>query len=135
MRVGTSLSRCVLDIYNGTVDINDVMVLVTRTDFDPENDSQWKRIWNGYAGGNGIGSGWSEPEWASIPEEDEQKIRDLCIKLKQTGKLHQPRQFGAWLQRMPDYWYDLILTNDTLQSNPAVKAAWDNYNFIAGLSK
>jgi len=41
MKVGSSLSRCVRDIYEGTVGIDDVLVIVARTDFDPENDTQW----------------------------------------------------------------------------------------------
>lgn len=39
MKVGTSLSRCVRDIYEDVVDIDDVLVIVARTDFDPENDT------------------------------------------------------------------------------------------------
>ena len=134
MKVGSSLSRCVRDIYEGTVDIYDVLVIVARTDFDPENDAHWNSIWAGYAGGSGAGSMWSAPEWSSIPAEDEQKVRDICIDLKCMGKLHQPRQFGAHPQRLEHYWYDVMLTNDVVDSNPAAKKAWDNYKMIAGLS-
>jgi hypothetical protein len=134
MKVGTSLSRCARDIYEGTVHIYDVLVIVARTDFDPEDDRQWKSIWEGYAGGSSSGSMWSAPEWASIPAEDEQKVRDICIKLKKLGKLHQPRQYGAHPQRLTHYWYDVILTDDVVQSNPSAKKAWDNYKMIAGLS-
>ena len=133
MKLGTSLSRCVKDIYNGKVDINDVVVIVARTDFDPEDDKQWSSIWNGYAGGAGWGSAHSQPEWYDIPAGDEQKLRDLCIALKKRGKLHQPRQFGAWPQRMNEYWYDLVLTAETHQEDPAVEKAWRNYKTIAGL--
>jgi hypothetical protein len=134
MKVGTSLSRCVRDIYNGVVDINDVLVIVARTDFDPENDRQWKSIWEGYAGGSSSGSMWSAPEWASIPAEDEEKVRNICIRLKNWGKLHQPRQFGARPTRLHHYWYDVILTDGVVNTNPAAKKAWDNYKMIAGLS-
>ena len=130
MRVGSSLSRCVRDIYEGTVDIHDVLVIVARTDFDPENDNHWSSIWEGYASGDG----WSAPEWSSIPAEDEQVVRDLCVQLKKTGKLHQPRQYGAHPQRMSEYWYDVVLTADVVDSNPAAKKAWNNYKIIAGLS-
>ena len=41
MRIGLSFSRCVLDIVEGRVDIDDVLVVIARTDFDPHNDSQW----------------------------------------------------------------------------------------------
>jgi hypothetical protein len=134
MKLGTSLSRCVRDIYEGTVDINNVVVIVARTDFDPENDTQWASIWRGYAGGNGKGSLYNAPEWSSIPAEDEQTVRDICVKLKTMGKLHQPRQYGAHPQRMNEYWYDLVLTADIVDSNPTAKKAWDHYKLIAGLS-
>lgn len=134
MKVGSSLSRCVRDIYEGTVDIDDVLVIVARTDFDPEDDAHWKSIWKGYAGGNSGGSLYSQPEWCSIPAEDEQKVRDICINLKCRGKLHQPRQFGAHPPRLHHYWYDVILTNEVVDTNPAAKKAWENYKVIAGLS-
>jgi hypothetical protein len=35
MKIGLSYSRCVRDIVDGRVDIADVLVLITRTDFDP----------------------------------------------------------------------------------------------------
>lgn len=133
MKVGTSLSRCVRDIFNGTVDINDVMVIVARTNFDPENHDHWRSIWQGYAG-DGTGSVWSHPEWHGY-NDHEQAFRDICIKLKQYGKLHQPRQFGAHPQRMPHYWYDVILTDEVCQENPAAQAAWNSYKTIAGLSQ
>lgn len=134
MKIGSSLSRCVKDIYEGIVDIDNVLVIVARTDFDPENDAHWTSIWEGYAGGNSKGSLYSQPEWSSIPVEDEQKVRDICVKLKRWGKLHQPRQYGAHPQRLAHYWYDAILTEDVVDSNPAAKKAWDNYKMIAGLS-
>jgi len=134
MKVGSSLSRCVRDIYEGTVGINDVLVIVTRTDFDPENDTQWGSIWKGYAGGGGAGSLHSAPEWSSIPAADEQTVRNICVYLKKQGKLHQPRQYGAHPQRLNHYWYDVVLSDDVVQSNPAAKKAWDNYKMIAGLS-
>ena len=134
MKVGTSLSRCVRDIYKGTVDIYDVLVIVARTDFDPEDDKHWKQIWEGYAGGNSGGSLYSQPEWAGIPAEDEKQVREICVRLKTMGKLHQPRQYGARPQRMDHFWYDVVLSDDVVQSNPAAKKAWDNYKMIAGLS-
>ena len=134
MKVGTSLSRCVRDIYEDTVHIDEILVIVARTDFDPEDDAHWQSVWKGYAGGNGAGSLYSQPEWADIPAEDEAKVRAICINLKKRGKLHQPRQFGSHPPRMNHYWYDVILTDNVVQSNPAAKKAWDNYKMIAGLS-
>lgn len=135
MKIGTSLSRCVRDIYEGTVDIYDVLVIVARTDFDPEDDDHWKRIWSGYAGGNNLGNMRSAPEWAGIPTDHEQKVRDICVDLKKWGKLHQPRQFGSYPPRLNHHWYEVILTDSVIQNNPAAKAAWNNYKTVAGLSQ
>jgi hypothetical protein len=35
---------------------------------------------------------------------------------------------------MTHHWYDVILSNDVVESNPAVKKAWNNYKLIAELS-
>jgi hypothetical protein len=50
MKIGLSYSRCVRDIVDGVVDINDILVIVSRTDFDPHDDKQWQSIWQGYGG-------------------------------------------------------------------------------------
>lgn len=131
MKIGASYSRCIRDIVDGNVDFDDVLVIITRTDFDPENDRQWTGIWAGY-GGTGQGSGFSHPEWYDY-QGREQEFRDISIQLKLAGKLHQPRQFGAHPLRMNEYWYDIVLTPESFTKNPAAKKAWDNYKLIAGL--
>lgn len=133
MKIGTSYSRCVRDIIENKVSINDVLVIVARTDFDPEDDTQWKGIWHGYAGDGTGGSVWSHPEWYGF-DDREQEFRDLSIKLKKAGKLHQPRQFGAFPPRLNEYWYDLVLTSTVQESNPAAKEAWDNYKIVSKLT-
>jgi hypothetical protein len=133
MKIGSSLSRCVRDIYEGNVNKHDVLVIVTRTDFDPRSDKQWANLWNGYSGGNTMGSMYSQPEWASIPAEDEQKLRDIILGLYNSGKIHQPRQFGAHPQRLNEYWYDVILTPGELENNPSAASAWEDYKIAAKL--
>jgi hypothetical protein len=84
MKIGLSYSRCVRDIVDGVVDIDDVLVIIARTDFDPHNDEQWGNIWEGYAGGRserGLFSS-SNPEWygASIEDEDRYLARSSLAK-------------------------------------------------------
>lgn len=134
MKVGLSYSRCIRDIVDGKVDIDDVLIIITRTDFDPRNDEQWKSIWNGYGGGQTFGSLWSNPEWANYPDEDEDRFRSVSIELWETGKLHQPRQFGAHPTRRPEIWLETVLPSSELETNPAAKAAWDKFQTIAGLT-
>lgn len=134
MKVGLSLSRCIRDIHEGKIDIGDVLIIIARTDFDPEDDQQWSGIWEGYGGGQTLGNPWSNPEWNGILAEDEQRVRDICIELKKSGRLHQPRQFGARPSRRPEVWLETVLPNDELKKNSVAKAAWDKFQTVAGLT-
>jgi len=134
MKIGLSYSRCVRDIVDGKVDIRDVMVLITRTDFDPHDDEQWKSIWEGYGGGQTFGSPFSNPEWMDYPAEDEVKFREVSINLWDSGKLHQPRKFGARPTRRSEIWLETVLPDSELESRPSVKEAWDNFQMLAGLT-
>ena len=137
MKIGLSYSRCVRDIVDGKVDINDVLILITRTDFDPHNDDQWSSIWVGYGGGTdtrsmrGLFSG-SNPEWAGYTDED--LFRGVTCMLYDDGKMHQPRKFGAHPQRRSEIWLEAVLPNSELEANPTAKKAWEKFQTIAGLS-
>jgi hypothetical protein len=139
MKIGLSYSRCVRDIVNGVVDIDDVLVLITRTDFDPRDADQWQGIWEGYGGGESIAYArgffsQSNPEWAGTGPEDEDKYRSVSIELWESGKLHQPRKFGAHPSRRPEIWLEAVLPNSELANNPTAKLAWEKFQTIAGLS-
>lgn len=130
MKIGLSYSRCVRDIVDGVVDIDDVLIVISRTDFDPNDDEQWSSIWHGYHGRSML----SNPEWASYPAEDEDRFRSVSIELWETGKLHQPRKFGAHPRRRPEIWLEAVLPNSELAKNPSAKMAWEKFQTIAGLS-
>jgi hypothetical protein len=134
MKIGLSYSRCIRDIFDGVVDIKDVLVIITRTDFDPTNDEQWKGIWDGYGGGQTMGSPWSNPEWIDYPAEDEEEFRKITLELYNKGRMHQPRQFGAHPKRLPYIWLEAGLPNEEMDRNPAVKKAWEQFQIVAGLS-
>mgnify|MGYP000745180935 CR=1 FL=1 len=77
MKVGLSFSRCIRDIVEARVEFDDVLVIVSRTDFDPHNDRHWEGIWNGYRYG-----GLSNPEWAGAePTLSEMKKTGLILQL------------------------------------------------------
>ena len=133
MKIGLSYSRCIRDIVDGKVDINDVLVLITRTDFDPRDDEQWAGIWTGYGGGQIFGNPFSSPEWMDYPAEDEAKFRDVSIKLYSSGKMHQPRKFGAHPHRLPYYWLETVVSDNDLENSPTVKDAWNKFQMISGL--
>ena len=130
MKIGLSYSRCVRDIVDGVVDIADVLVIISRTDFDPHDNEQWQGIWQGYH----QRGGWSTPEWGHYAEEDEDRFRSVSIELWETGKLHQPRKFGAHPSRRPEIWLEAVLPSSELKKNPAAKIAWDKFQTVAGLT-
>ena len=41
MKIGLSYSRCIRDIIEGKVEIDDILIIIARTDFDPRDDKQW----------------------------------------------------------------------------------------------
>ena len=131
MKIGLSYSRCIRDIVDGKVDMQDVLVIVARTDFDPRDDDQWRSIWEGYGGGSSPGGIWSNPEWAGYDDED--KFREVTLELYNTGKLHQPRQYGTHPVRLNNYWLDCVVPQNEM--TPAEQKAWDNYQLITGLSR
>ena len=133
MKIGLSYSRCVLDIVEGRVNAQDVLVVIARTDFDPNDDKQWAGIWRGYT----TRSGWSMPEWKDYAPSDQRAealFRSVSRNLYSEGKLHQPRQFGYRPQRYPWHWLETMLPDSELESRPAVKEAWDQFRVVAGLS-
>ncbi len=132
MKIGLSYSRCILDIVEGRVDIDDVLVLITRTDFDPRDDVQWTGIWQGYCLGGMSNPEWGDYDWAS--KDDEDKFRSVSIMLYETGKMHQPRKFGARPARRPEYWLEACLPSSELERNPAAKLAWEKFQVVAGLT-
>ena len=132
MKIGLSYSRCVLDIVEDRVAMEDVLVLITRTDFDPRDDEQWSGIWSGYCLGGASNAEWSHYDYNS--KDDEDKFRSVSIMLWEDGKLHQPRKFGRHPARRPEIWLETVLPDSELETRPAVKAAWDHFQMIAGLT-
>jgi hypothetical protein len=130
MKIGLSYSRCVRDIVDGVVDIDDVLVIIARTNFDPHDDEQWNNIWVGYHDSYGL----SNPEWRNYPPEDEDRFRSVSIELWETGKLHQPRKFGAHPSRRPEIWLEAVLPSSELENNHAAKKAWETFQTVAGLT-
>lgn len=123
MKIGLSLSRCVRDIVEGRVDIQDVLILITRTDFDPTVQTEWDSIWLGYQSMN--------PEWCDLEHD---AVHGVVMQLWNTGRIHQPRKFGARPDRRPEFWLEAVLPDSELENNTAARAAWEQFQIIAGLT-
>lgn len=132
MKIGLSYSRCLLDIVEGRVNPDDVLVIIARTNFDPTDDESWKGIWQGYCTG-----GWTQAEWNDYDydnKDHEDKFRSVSIMMWEDGKIHQPRKFGAYAIRRPGVWLETFLPSEELEKNPAAKTAWEQFQVVAGLS-
>jgi len=56
------------------------------------------------------------------------------FELWESGKLHQPRKFGAHPSRRPEIWLEAVLPSSELEKNPAAKAAWAKFQTVASLT-
>jgi hypothetical protein len=126
VKIGYSLSRCVLDIVEDRVDPGDVAVLITGTHFDPTLDDQWYEIWHGYAYEQ-------RGPWTGL-RHCEDKVRAVICQLWHDGKIHQPRKFGAHPRSTAYHWREVVLMDSELDGNPAARTAWEQFKMIAGLS-
>lgn len=129
MKIGLSLGRCVRDIFEQKVSCDEVLVIVTRTCFDPTNDQDWELIWLEYT--------LIRLNVWRLHRSSETQVRELVLALYNSGKIHQPRKFGDRgynLSTLRVDWLETIIPEEHHATRPAVKKAWDNYKLIAGLS-
>jgi hypothetical protein len=125
MKIGLSLSRCVKDITDGVVDPEDVLVLVTGTEFDPTLDDQWDNIWHGYSFEHSI--------WGGLRHREDE-VRAIVLQLWHDGKIHQPRKFGVQPPGSSYHWREVVLMDEELDQNPAARMAWEKFKMIAELT-
>jgi hypothetical protein len=127
MKIGLSFSRCIRDIVEGQVNIDDILVIIARTDFNPTIEDQWQGIWIGYT----ESGGFSNAEWVGL---DHDKTKEVVLKIWSKGLLHQPRKFGAYPSRRPEFWLEAVLPSQELEKNIAAKKAWNHFQTVAGLT-
>ncbi len=121
MKIGFSFGRCVRDIVNGTVDFDDVVVIVTRTritDADQLHNVIREYLW--------------EPTY--LAGLDPETCYAVAQKLWDTAKLHQPRLNSVQPSHITDdyVWMDLVPT--ATDQSEAVADAWKAYRTMLVLS-
>ena len=62
-------------------------------------------------------------------------VKAVVLELYNNGLLHQPRKFGGYPQRRPEYWLETVLVDSDLETNPAVKKAYEHFMLICELTK
>ena len=121
MKVGFSLGRCVRDIVNEVVEYDDVVVIVSGTRF--ETQEQLRPIINEYM--------YRDEYLYGL---DEERCQSVATMLFRDGKIHQPRNFGVYRSAvMPEaVWADLVPTGGF--TDPMVQEAWQAYRSMLGLT-
>jgi hypothetical protein len=117
MKIGFSFGRCVRDIVNGKVSVDDVAFLVTATCIKDQEQLE-----------NVIGHYMYEPGY--LLNLDLEKCLEVSRHLWKTNRIIQPRAQGMHRHAQPEnsIWVDIFPTE--LSNNESVKKAWDAYRFM-----
>ena len=122
MKIGFSLGRCIRDIVNGDVNIDDVAFLITATYVKTEDQLD-----------NVIYSYIHEPGY--LLGLDYNQCKEVAHLLWDTNRILQPRAQGMHRHAQPEnsIWVDMFPTE--LSGNESVKKAWDAYRFMLHMTE
>lgn len=117
MKIGFSFGRCVRDIVNGDVAINDVAFIISATHINER--PQIDNVIRVYMG---------EPHYLYGLDYD--KCVETAYQLWDTNRLLQPRKEGMSRHMQPEnsIWVDMYPTCHS--KNESVKKAWEGYRFM-----
>jgi hypothetical protein len=118
MKIGFSLGRCVRDIVNGSVSIDDVAFIIAATNIHSEE--QLKNVIEDYM--------YRDDDY--LYGLDEATCQSVALDLWSTNKILQPRRQGMHRHRQPEnsIWVDMFPT--TPSTSESVKTAWEQYRFM-----
>lgn len=121
MKIGFSLGRCIRDIVNNVVDIEDVVVIISGTRF--ETEEQLKGIVYEYM--------YRDDYLLGL---DQDECYGVAVTLFTGGKIHQPRNFGLYRGAVMEgaVWADIVPTGG--YDDPMVQEAWQAYRAMLGLT-
>jgi hypothetical protein len=117
MKIGFSLGRCIRDIVNGEVTIDDVAFIIAATNI--HDKEQLNRVVDAYL---------YEPTYLEGLDSD--KCKEVASVLWDTNRILQPRREGMHRHKQPEnsVWVDMFPTKPTANEN--VKRAWDSYRLM-----
>ena len=117
MKIGFSLGRCIRDIVNQEVSIDDVAFLITATYIKDKQQLY-----------NVIASYLLEPTY--LWGLDETQCQQVGLDLWNSNRIIQPRAQGMHRHAQPEnaLWVDIFPTTPTQNEN--VKKAWEAYRFM-----
>jgi hypothetical protein len=122
VKIGFSLGRCIRDIVNGKVNIDDVAFIITATYI--RSPEQLDNVINTYL---------FEPNY--LLDLDGYACLDVAKRLWDSNRIIQPRAQGMHRHMQPEnsIWVDMFPTE--LSTNEPVKKAWDAYRFMLHMTE
>ncbi len=123
MKIGFSFGRCVRDIVQGKIAIDDVLCIIARTYMPGMEDV--KKVIHAYS---------HEPSY--LMGLDPEACEAVGVELFLSGKIIEPRANGIAVLKVPrDYvWMDLFPTVVDVH-NAGVSAAWESYRMMIELAE
>lgn len=117
MKIGFSLGRCVRDIVNGEVAVDDVAFIIAATRINETDQLDEVIEMYSYERGYLLGC-------------DIDRAKEVARQLWDSSKILQPRREGMDRHMQPEnsIWVDMYPT--VLSENESVKKAWDGYRFM-----
>lgn len=123
MKIGFSFGRCVRDIVNGDVALDDVLCIIARTYMPKEDDVLHVIEHYMY-------------ERSYLMGLDKDKCEQVGLELFRSGRILEPRANGIAVMQVPRefVWMDLYPTVAATK-NEGVKQAWESYRMLIGLAE
>ena len=133
--IGTSLGRCLRSIAEGEVSLDDVLLIITRTDCPTYEN--YIGVVRAYIQRGNIYA--KKPTDYDLSDKDSKWIIEIASTLWREGKIHQPRTFGVEKRFVHDeidhdtLWLQVVPTIQN--STPAVVEAYEKYRVLDQLTK
>lgn len=117
MKIGFSFGRCIRDIVNEQLSIDDVAFIIAATAM--RDEESMLTVIEEY--------GWRQDYLEGL---DIDKCKEVASQLWHTNRILQPRLQGIYRHRQPDnaVWVDIFPTH--LSDSDAVKSSWEAYRFM-----
>ena len=122
MKIGFSLGRCIRDIVNGEVSLDDVAFVIAATNIHEE--IQLSQVVDSYL--------YRDDYLYMLDEAECQRV---ALELWNTNRILQPRRQGMHRHKQPEnsVWVDMFPTVNS--NSEAVKKAWDAYRFMLHMTE
>ena len=134
MYIGTSLGRCLRSLLLDEVSKDDVLLIITRTK-SKDLEAFLVVVKEYYEYGNHT----FNPLDYDLAVKPWHEVEELATQLYQSGKIHQPRNFGVLGTQFihpelsDDVWVEVSPKNRN--TTPAVVQAYEHYKLLDSLTK